>query len=112
MLTIINLGALDTQGKVLNFQADDALVKMNGEDLPPLGPELGNFFGRQKASMAEGKMLSYTVLRKNDAGELKEVELKAQVEKIEIKQAHLLSFDETADAEKLLVRKSWLTASQ
>jgi predicted metalloprotease with PDZ domain len=112
MLTITNLGALDTQGKVLNFQADDALVKMNGEDLPPLGPELGNFFGRQKASLAEGKMLSYTVLRKNDAGELKEVELKAPVEKIEIKQAHLLSFDETTDAEKLLVRKAWLTAGQ
>jgi len=112
MLTVTNLGALDIQGKVLNFQADDALVKMNGEDLPPLGPELGNFFGRQKASLAEGKMLSYTVLRKNDAGELKEVELKAPVEKIEIKQAHLLSFDETTDAEKLLVRKSWLTASQ
>src|SRR5258706_14891083 len=46
MLTIINLGALDTQGKVFNFQADEALVKMNGEDLPPLGPELGNFFCR------------------------------------------------------------------
>jgi len=111
MLTITNLGALDTQGKVLNFQADDALVKMNGEDLPPLGPELGNFFGRQKAGLTEGKILSYTVLRKNDAGELKEVELKAPVEKIEIKQAHLLSFDEMADAEKLLVRKSWLTAN-
>jgi hypothetical protein len=110
MLTIANVGALDNQGKLLNFKAEDALVKMNGEALPPLGPELGNFFGRQKASLVEGKTVSYTVLRKNDAGELKEVELQAPVEKIEIRQAHLLSFDETADAEKLLVRKSWLTA--
>jgi predicted metalloprotease with PDZ domain len=110
MLTVANVGALDNQGKVLNFQAEDALVKMNGEELPPVGPELGGFFGRQRAGLVEGKTVSYTVLRKNDAGELKEVELKAPVEKIEIKQAHLLSFDETADAEKLLVRKSWLTA--
>ena len=111
MLIVANLGALDNQGKELKFQAEDALVKMNGEDLPPLGPELGGFFGRQKANLVEGKTLSYTVLRKNDAGELKEVELKAPIEKIEIKQTHLLSFDETADAQKLLVRKSWLTAN-
>src|SRR5258706_1152537 len=108
MLTVANVEGLDNQGKALNFQAEDVLVKMNGEDLPPLGPELGNFFGRQKANFVEGKTLSYTVLRKNEAGELKEVELTAPIEKIEIKQAHLLSFDDTADAEKLLIRKSWL----
>ncbi len=111
MIIVANVGALDNQGKVLKFQAEDALVKMNGEDLPPLGPELGNFFGRQKASLAEGKTLSFTVLRKNDAGDLKEVTLSAPIEKIEIKQAHLLSFDETTDPEKLLVRKSWLRAN-
>ncbi len=111
MLTVANVEGLDNQGKALNFQAEDVLVKMNGEDLPPLGPELGNFFGRQKANFVEGKTLSYTVLRKNEAGELKEVELTAPIEKIEIKQAHLLSFDDTADAEKLLIRKSWLMAA-
>ena len=73
---------------------------------------MGDFFGRHKASLEEGKTLAYTVLRKNETGEFKEIVLQAPIVKVQIKQRHLLSFDEQADAAQLALRKSWLTAQK
>ena len=74
------------------------------------------FEKQNREDLAEKERVEITVIEKYlpiqmSAGELKEVELTAPTEKVEIKQAHLLSFDETADAEKMLIRKSWLTAN-
>lgn len=110
-IVIARPDALDQQGKSLQFQPDDALVKINGQLVPDLGPDLGSFFAKQKSSLVEGGNLTYTVLRKNEAGDWKEVELKAPLQKSEIHQKHQLTFDENADAQKLSLRKSWLTAN-
>jgi len=101
---------LNEQGKALGFVPGDILIKMNGETIPDLGPDLGAFITNQQSALKEGGTLSYTVIRTNEAGEQKEVELKAPVAKVERKRKFVMTFDPTASPEKLALRQAWLSA--
>ncbi len=107
-IAIGNAEAVNAQGKALGFKTGDILIKMNGETIPDLGPDFPAFIRKQQSSLAEGGTLSYTVLRKNDAGEEKSVELKAPVNKIERTWKYIISFDGNATPEQLAARKAWL----
>lgn len=108
-IAIANATALNDQGKALGFSNGDVLMKINGEDLPDLGPDFPPFITKQQQSLKEGGTLSYTVLRKNEAGEEKPVELKGPVKKVERKRRFIIAFDENANAEQLATRKAWLS---
>ena len=107
-LAIADTNALNNQGKALGFQNGDAILKINGEVIP-YNNEFRDFFTRQQESLAEGKTLSYTVLRKNEQGELKEVELSANVIIVDRIVRHLLGMNDHASPEQLALRKAWLT---
>jgi predicted metalloprotease with PDZ domain len=107
-LAIADTAALNNQGKALGFMNGDAIVKINGE-VVPYNNEFRDFFGRQQGSLEEGKKLSYTVLRKNEAGELKEVNLSADVIIVDRVVRHLLGMNDHATPEQLELRKAWLT---
>src|SRR5688572_5219216 len=109
MLAIGNADLMNDQGKAMGFKTDDILVKINGEAIPEYGPGMGAFIGKQQQGLEDGKTLSYTVLRKNEAGEQKEVELKAPVKKIEIKKKFIMSFSKDATPEQLALRESWIS---
>jgi predicted metalloprotease with PDZ domain len=102
-LAIGNVNALNAQGKSLGFKTDDILLKINGEEIPDLGPSLGEFIQKQQQQLGEGKTLRYTVLRKNDI-----LELAAACKKAERKRKHVLYFNANATDEQLAVRKAWL----
>ena len=108
MLAIGKAELLNDQGKALGLATEDILVKINGETMPALGPDLGKFIGKHQSGLTEGGTLSFGVLRKNEAGELKEVELKAPVKKVERKKRFVLTFDEKATPEQLALRGWWL----
>lgn len=108
-LAIGNANAVNDQGKALGFKDGDVLIKINGEDIPDLGPDFRPYIERQNASLKEGGSLSYTVLRKNEAGEEKTVELKATVKKVERKMKFVIGFDPNATPEQLATRKAWLS---
>jgi hypothetical protein len=99
---------LNEMGKALGFQKDDVLIKINGETIPDLGPQLGEFFARHRVGLKDGGVLSYGVLRRDANGELKEIELKANVIQIELSRKHLLAFKGNATSEQLALRDSWL----
>jgi predicted metalloprotease with PDZ domain len=109
MLAIGNTEALNDQGKALQFQTNDILIKINGEPIPDLGPEIGPYIEKQQASLKEGGTLSYTVLRKNEQSENQEVELKAEIKKVNRTKKHILEFNPDATPGQLALRKSWLT---
>lgn len=111
-LAIGKAANVNAQGKALGFADGDILLKINGETIPDLGPDLGVFIGKQQSSLVEGGTLSFTVLRANEAGEKKEVELKAPLAKIERKKKFILSFDPAASPEKLALRQAWLTPTK
>ncbi len=92
----------------LGFKEGDILIKMNGEILPELGPDFGAFIQRQMASLPTRQTISYTVMRKDDAGTLKETELSTPVKQIEIVRKHILSFNPEASPAQLALRDSWL----
>jgi predicted metalloprotease with PDZ domain len=109
MLTIRNLNALNSQGIAMGFQPGDMLLKINGVPIPKLGTlEAGEFIMHQTNSLKEGGKLSYTVLRKNEQNELKEIELSATARKVERKQRFILSIDPNATEEQVTLRNSWL----
>jgi hypothetical protein len=82
---------------------------LNGEDFPAYSQELQGFIVRQQSSLIEGNTLSYVVIRKNAAGEEKNVELKAILKPIEYTNRFVIAFDDNATPEQLAVRKAWLS---
>jgi predicted metalloprotease with PDZ domain len=107
-LEIARTENLNEMGRALGFQKGDVILKINGEDVPELGPNFGTFFQRQMMSLAKKDSISFTVLRKNDKGESMETELKAPVVQIELSQKHVMTFDPDATPEQLALRDSWL----
>jgi predicted metalloprotease with PDZ domain len=111
-LKIANPTGLTEQGIALGFQKGDVLVKMNGQDLPNLGPDLFAMLARVRDNMKEGEQLTYGVLRKDNTDTYQLVELKAAIAKINYMERDILGFDENADAAQLAVRKAWLAPQQ
>lgn len=107
-LAIADVSALNAQGQALGFKVGDAIVKINGEVIP-YNNEFRDFFARQQQSLEEGKKLGYTVLRKDDTGELKEVELTADVIIVDREVRHLLGMNDQATPEQLALRQAWIT---
>lgn len=107
-LQIATTDNLNSMGKTLGFQTGDILVKINGDSLPDLGPELGSFIQQQMMSLPTRDSISYTVLRKDSSDSLKSVELSAPATKVELSRRHLLAFNPEATAEQLAMRDSWL----
>ena len=107
-MSVGNANALNDQGKSLGFKTGDVILKINGEDLPPIGPEFGPFIDKHQGAMSDDKMLSYTVARKNDKGVIENVELKAPGVKAERKLRHILTFVTNPTPDQLAVRNAWL----
>lgn len=104
-IQISNKEALNEFGKAMGFENGDVLLKINGDDMPPLGPELGPFLGQKQSELIVGETYTYTVLRDGE-----EVTLSAVVTEIEKLRLHQLNFSETVSEEQLKIRKSWLEA--
>jgi predicted metalloprotease with PDZ domain len=102
-LAIGNVDALNEQGKALGFVKDDVLLKINGDKIPDLGPELGAFIQKQQQAIGEGKILRYTVSRNNTL-----VELAAPCQKAERKGKHIIRFAENPTPKQLALRTAWL----
>jgi predicted metalloprotease with PDZ domain len=110
-LNIANMAGLTDQGRKLDLRQGDILIEINQEIVPDIGPEISNFFTKHKANLKEGENLTLTVLRENETGEKKKINLTAKVEKCETKQKHALTFMKEATDKQLQIRKSWLTAN-
>jgi predicted metalloprotease with PDZ domain len=102
-LFISNEVGLNDFGKMLGFKTGDVIKKINGHELPPLGPQFGSYFGARQAELIEGNPYSYTVLRDGE-----EVKLETTVVKIEKSRLHQVSFKTNATERQLKIRKSWL----
>ncbi len=111
-LSIANMAGLNEQGKTQGFQQGDILIAINSETIPDLGPDTGPFLAKHKSNLKDGGTLSYTVVRTNDAGEQKKLELTADVVPVKIRQKHQLSFQKDAAPEQLNLRAGWLSAEQ
>ena len=107
-LAISNVEALNAQGKLLAFKEGDILLKINGE-LIPYNQQFSSFLERQQNSLIEGKTLSFTVLRKNEAGANQEIELSGPIIMVDREVRHVLGLNEKASPQQLSLRKSWIS---
>jgi predicted metalloprotease with PDZ domain len=111
-LKIANAAGLSEQGHALGLQADDILLKINGEDFPELGPATSAFLAKHRDALKEGDQLTVTVLRRDGTDTWAQVDLKAPVAKVSFTERNILAFDENATPEQLAIRKAWLTPSE
>ena len=107
-LQIISTEKQNEMAKALGFKEGDIILKLNDETLPDLGPDLGSALQKHYKNLPNTKTLSYTVLRREDNGESREVVLTAPVTKVEIIKRHLMQYDEFASQEKIALRNGWL----
>ncbi len=106
-LSIAKIEGMNDQGKLLGFQVGDILVKINGEEIPSEGR--GRFYQKQFAGLKEGGTLSYSLLRKDQSGTYKSVEVSAPIIRVKSIDRHIVSFKENPSPEQLTVRNSWLS---
>ena len=109
-LQIATTENMNSMGAALGFKEGDVIKKINGEQVPDLGPggAFQEFIGRQIQSLPTLQKLSFTVLRKDESGAAKDVELSAPVQKIEIIERHVMQPNPEATPEQLALRDSWL----
>ncbi len=108
MFQIVDPSALNEQGKALNLQTGDIILKINGDLMPAIGPDTQAFFEKQKSSMKDGGTLTFTVLRPDANNELKEMSLVSAVKKVERKRKHSLEINPNATEEQVALREAWL----
>lgn len=111
MLAIGNEEGLDEMGKALGLKKGDILIKMNGDEFPPLGPEINNFVTEQFQKLPGLETMSFTVLRDVD-GEKKEMTLSAPNRQVDVPAPLSLAFKANASAEQLKLRKFWLEPAE
>lgn len=100
---------IDPFGKdVLGLQGGDLLYKWQGSEINM--QSIQNVLGQYMGTAKEGLELTVTVLRKNDAGEYEEKELKGTLRKVPVEVSHALKVNENATAEQVKLRKTWLGA--
>lgn len=108
MLMVSDITKMDSMGEALGFKNGDVLLKMNGDDFPPLGPETNTFVNGQFQKVSSGlETMTFTVLRDVD-GEKKEVSLSAPNKQIEVPTALSLRFNTNASSDQLKLRKLWI----
>lgn len=103
-----NADRLSSQGVLLGIKDGDILLKINDELLPPDEDEAKVILGRHRTALAEGQKLSYTVMRKNEAGNFVQTRLEAPVTPVISRRRHVISFDPDATAAQLKLRREWL----
>lgn len=110
-IMIQNADGMDDMGKALGFKNGDLLYKLQGEEFPDLGPQLGQFIGKTVQALPTTEKITFTVLRDNGSGEKEEVELTTNVIQVDVAVPPSISFDPNASEEQLQLRKQWLEPS-
>jgi predicted metalloprotease with PDZ domain len=105
---IQNEEGLDAQGKALGLKDGDVLMKINGEDMPQMGPDLQNFIIDVLISMGEKEAYTMTVLRKNEAEEAEEVMLSTTPILVERNLPYVMTPNEAASPKAVATRAAWL----
>ncbi|MBO3697141.1 peptidase M61 [Roseivirga sp. E12] len=106
-LSIGNDQAMDDMGRALKLQNGDILIKMNGEEFPPLGPEINTFITDQFSKIPQLETFTFTVIRDID-GEKKEIVLSAPNQQVDVPTPLSLAFNLGASPEQLKLRRYWL----
>ena len=107
-LQISTTAGMNAMGTALGFKDGDVLIKINGDSIPDLGPEFGPFIQKQNMNLSQAKTLTYTVVRKDDKGDNKTIELSAPVTKIKMTRRHNIEPMENPTPEQMALRQSWL----
>ena len=101
---------LNEQGKLFHLLKDDIIVSINGEEMPEIGPKVQAYFEKVRASIKDSATIQYEVLREDENGNWKKLNLEAPVKMIERKRKHVLEFDQDATSEQLALREAWLAS--
>jgi predicted metalloprotease with PDZ domain len=107
-LQITSAKNLNSMGRALGFEAGDVLLKINGENIPDLGPDFPAYIQSKLRALPGMDTIHYTVARKNDKGETVETELSTPVHKIEIIRRHNLLPNPDATQAQIDLRHAWL----
>jgi len=98
----------DPFGKALGLKNGDVIAKINGQDFPKLGPELGMFIEEIMAGMKVGDPYTMVVTRNNNDDTSTNVELTTEVFKVNRAVPFNLTILEDVAPEKLKLRNAWL----
>jgi predicted metalloprotease with PDZ domain len=105
---IKNQDKLDDFGKALGLRDGDVIKGINGDMMPPLGPEIMGFFENVITSMEEGKEYTMTILRPNEDGTEEDITLSTTIVKVSrVVPYAIRAIDETTELQ-LKVRNAWL----
>lgn len=101
---------MDLMGRRLGYRNGDELIAINGEEITLLNAN--SVFSDYLDSVKEGDNLTVKVMRKDENGESKEIELNTTMIKVPVTRYHVLSFMEHPSDEQLVLRNAWLKKNE
>jgi predicted metalloprotease with PDZ domain len=105
-LMVADTSGLNSFGKTMGYKTNDEIESINGVEMN-MG-NVNNFFKTFQTSMKAGDELVVNVLRKDENGKDKTVELKGVLVKLPVVKYNVLEFSETPAPQQLTLRNEWL----
>ena len=105
-LVVTDITNMNVFGKNLGYQIEDEIISINGIEMNPAN--IGNFFRKFQSATKIGDVITVQVIRKDENGAEKIVELKAPMVKSPVIKYNVLQFSESALPLQLKLRDFWL----
>ncbi len=103
---ITSIASLNEFGKKMGYQAGDEIAKINGEAFPEEAPF--SLFGKQKANFKEGELLVLDIVRTDENGQTKNMQLSAPIQKVKMAgEATIKPVQQPTEAQKQML-KQWM----
>jgi predicted metalloprotease with PDZ domain len=106
-LIVADTSGLNAFGKTMGYKKDDEIESINGTEMT-MG-NINKFFKTFQTNSKAGDELVVKVLRKDENGNVKTVELKGVLVKLPVIKNNVLSFSETPTPQQLKLRNEWLS---
>lgn len=105
-LVVVDISNLNAFGKTIGYQRGDEIISINGKETSgPNGDAIFEHFGD---GMKAGDELTILLIRKDDNGVNKTIELKSRMTKFPLLVSNALNFSDKASADQIKLRNYWL----
>lgn len=108
-LEIADISQMNAFGRAMGYQQGDLILQIQGQDVQPENAQ--QVLEAYAANTKEGDTVVLVVGRKNEAGEIEEIELSAPAQLVSSQGMYTLSLMEDPTFEQLKLRNQWLQAN-
>lgn len=105
-IEVVDNGNMNDFGKEMGYNKGDLIAKINDKEAPAL--KFREILNSVYKNSKEGDIMTVEVIRKDENGNEKNIKLKGKMYKVDVNEENVISFNENANEQQLMIRDSWL----